>query len=188
MLRIRHRQDALAAQNASRGVAVSASRIAFECIPPRRAGRAGAQAWNGPTGTSRCSGSASNLIVACTRARFTDSDPAGNRIPGAPASVASAALTFARDTGWFGAIKSRCFGPRPLIEDDSAHSLASLIFNARLGYRFGKRTARPARRAGPVLTPGPTSSIIITCHACRASRSRASATATSTPPSRWRSG
>jgi outer membrane receptor protein involved in Fe transport len=28
------------------------------------------------------------------------------------------------------------FGPRPLIEDDSVHSLASLIFNARAGYRF----------------------------------------------------
>jgi outer membrane receptor protein involved in Fe transport len=32
--------------------------------------------------------------------------------------------------------KSRYFGPRPLIEDDSVHSLSSLIFNARAGYRF----------------------------------------------------
>jgi outer membrane receptor protein involved in Fe transport len=45
-------------------------------------------------------------------------------------------VTFGRDTGWFGALKARYFGPRPLIEDDSVHSQASLIFNARAGYRF----------------------------------------------------
>lgn len=40
------------------------------------------------------------------------------------------------ETGWFGALKGRYFGPRPLIEDDSVRSLSSLIFNARVGYRF----------------------------------------------------
>ena len=77
-----------------------------------------------------------DLDVAYTKARFTNFDPAGDRIPGAPAWVGSAAVTFGNETGWFGALKARYFGPRPLIEDDSIRSLASLIFNARAGYRF----------------------------------------------------
>ncbi len=77
-----------------------------------------------------------DLDVAYTRARFTDFDPAGDRVPGAPAWIASGAVTFGEETGWFGALKARYFGPRPLIEDDSVHSLSSLIFNARAGYRF----------------------------------------------------
>ena len=77
-----------------------------------------------------------DLDVAYTRARFTDFDPAGDRIPGAPAWIASGAVTLGNETGWFGALKARYFGPRPLIEDDSVHSLSSLIFNARAGYRF----------------------------------------------------
>lgn len=77
-----------------------------------------------------------DLDVAYTKARFTDFDPAGDRIPGAPAWVGSAAIVVGGETGWFGALKARYFGPRPLIEDDSVRSLSSLIFNARAGYRF----------------------------------------------------
>ena len=77
-----------------------------------------------------------DLDVAYTRARFTDVDPAGDRIPGAPAWIASGGVTFGADTGWFGALRGRYFGPRPLIEDDGVRSLSSLIFNARAGYRF----------------------------------------------------
>ncbi|WP_082907751.1 TonB-dependent receptor domain-containing protein [Bradyrhizobium neotropicale] len=77
-----------------------------------------------------------DLDVAYTRARFTDFDPAGDSIPGAPAWVASGAVTLGGDTGWFGALKARYFGPRPLIEDDSVRSQPSLIFNARAGYKF----------------------------------------------------
>ncbi|MBR1268998.1 TonB-dependent receptor [Bradyrhizobium sp. AUGA SZCCT0222] len=77
-----------------------------------------------------------DLDVAYTRARFTDFDVAGDRIPGAPAWIASGAVTFGNETGWFGALKGRYFGPRPLVEDDSVRSLSSLIFNARAGYRF----------------------------------------------------
>ncbi|WP_433995761.1 TonB-dependent receptor [Bradyrhizobium diazoefficiens] len=77
-----------------------------------------------------------DLDVAQTHARFTDFDPAGAHIPGAPAWVASSAITLGGDTGWFGSLKARYFGPRPLIEDDSVRSKASLIFNARAGYRF----------------------------------------------------
>ncbi|HXI06607.1 MAG: TonB-dependent receptor domain-containing protein [Bradyrhizobium sp.] len=77
-----------------------------------------------------------DLDVAYTKARFTDFDIAGDRIPGAPAWVGSASVVVGGETGWFGALKARYFGPRPLIEDDSVRSLSSLIFNARAGYRF----------------------------------------------------
>ncbi|WP_065754680.1 TonB-dependent receptor domain-containing protein [Bradyrhizobium paxllaeri] len=77
-----------------------------------------------------------DLDVAYTRARFTDFDPAGNFIPGAPAWVAAGGVTFGSETGWFGVLRGRYFGPRPLIEDDSVRSQPSLIFNARAGYRF----------------------------------------------------
>ena len=77
-----------------------------------------------------------DLDVAYTRARFSDFDPAGDFIPGAPAWVAAGGVTFGGERGWFGALRGRYFGPRPLIEDDSVRSQASLIFNARAGYKF----------------------------------------------------
>ncbi|MET0677978.1 MAG: TonB-dependent receptor [Bradyrhizobium sp.] len=77
-----------------------------------------------------------DLDAAYTQARFTDFDPAGAFIPGAPAWIVSGGVTFGEETGWFGALRGRYFGSRPLIEDDSVRSLSSLIFNARAGYRF----------------------------------------------------
>jgi outer membrane receptor protein involved in Fe transport len=44
--------------------------------------------------------------------------------------------TLGEETGWFGALKARYFGPRPLIEDASVRSLASFIVNARVGYKW----------------------------------------------------
>jgi outer membrane receptor protein involved in Fe transport len=76
------------------------------------------------------------LDVAATRARFTDFDPAGNRVPGAPNVVSSFAVTVGQELGWFGAVKMRYFGPRPLIEDNSSRSPSTTLVNARLGYRF----------------------------------------------------
>jgi outer membrane receptor protein involved in Fe transport len=76
------------------------------------------------------------LEIAATRARFTDFGPAGNRIPGAPNVVSSFGVTFGRQVGWYGAVKMRYFGPRPLIEDDSVRSDSTTLVNARLGYRF----------------------------------------------------
>jgi hypothetical protein len=74
--------------------------------------------------------------LAYARARFSDFDPAGDRIPGAPAWIASGGVTFGGTSGWFGALRGRYFGPRPLVEDDSVRSTPSLIFNARAGYIF----------------------------------------------------
>jgi outer membrane receptor protein involved in Fe transport len=74
--------------------------------------------------------------LAATKARFTDFDPAGDRVPGATGMVASASIVLGGPTGWFGALKMRHFGPRPLIEDDSVRSTPTTLFNARIGYKF----------------------------------------------------
>ena len=38
--------------------------------------------------------------------------------------------------GWFGGVRVRYFGPRPLIEDNSVRSGPSTPVSARLGYKF----------------------------------------------------
>jgi hypothetical protein len=77
-----------------------------------------------------------DVDFAATRARFTDFDPVGNHIPGAPEIVASAGVTLGEKTGWFGAAKLRYFGSRPLVEDDSVRSPVTALVNARLGYAW----------------------------------------------------
>lgn len=52
------------------------------------------------------------------------------------ALVASAGFTIGHQTGWFGGANLRYFGPRPLIEDNSARSPAIALVNARPRYRF----------------------------------------------------
>ena len=49
----------------------------------------------------------------------------------------SAGLTF-HDVygGWFGGVKVRYFGPRPLIEDNSVRSNSTTTVSARIGYKF----------------------------------------------------
>jgi outer membrane receptor protein involved in Fe transport len=74
--------------------------------------------------------------LATTHARFTDTDPAGNHIPGAPDMVASAGFTAGRELGWFGGMRLRYFGVRPLIEDNSVRSGATALVDARVGYRY----------------------------------------------------
>lgn len=78
--------------------------------------------------------------LAVSHARFRDSDVAGNYIPGAVSSTANLGLTIDQLGPWFGALRFRYFGPRPLIEDKSVHSSGSALTNLRLGYKFDKRT------------------------------------------------
>ena len=74
--------------------------------------------------------------LTVTNARFSDVDPAGNRIPEAPTTIASAGITFGEGLGWFGAMRFRYFGPRPLIEDNAVRSKPTALLNGRLGYNF----------------------------------------------------
>jgi hypothetical protein len=76
--------------------------------------------------------------LAYSRARFTDDDPVGDRIPGAIEGVASVGMTMDRPQGWIGGARLRYFGPRPLIEDDSVRSDATTLINLEVGYRFGR--------------------------------------------------
>ncbi|MDB5372811.1 MAG: TonB-dependent receptor [Belnapia sp.] len=81
-------------------------------------------------------GLAFDFDVAATRARFTEADPAGRYIPGAPNLVLAAGVTLDEGIGWFGATRLRYFGARPLTEDNSQRTRATALVNARLGYRF----------------------------------------------------
>jgi hypothetical protein len=94
--------------------------------------------------------------IAVTRARFRGDDseqaatyaslagyPAsqignapGNFIPGAPNMIATAGVRLGEATGWFGALRYRYFGPRPLTEDGAFVSPATGLLNGQFGYRF----------------------------------------------------
>ncbi|TWI64410.1 outer membrane receptor protein involved in Fe transport [Pseudoduganella lurida] len=78
--------------------------------------------------------------LAYARGRYKDSDPAGDHIPGAVEGVAQFAATFTPEGPWSGAIRARWFGPRPLVEDNSVRSAASMTLNGRVAYQFGRRT------------------------------------------------
>lgn len=76
-----------------------------------------------------------DLDLALTDASFSGIDPAGNEIPGAIDQVASAGLNFNGEKGWYGSLRYRHFGERPLVEDGSVKSDSFDAFNLRLGYR-----------------------------------------------------
>ncbi|PKO47306.1 MAG: TonB-dependent receptor [Betaproteobacteria bacterium HGW-Betaproteobacteria-4] len=79
--------------------------------------------------------------LAWSHARFRDHDPlVGDHIPGAVTTTANIGLTLDHLGPWFGAMRLRYFGPRPLIEDNSVRSGASALTNLRVGYKFGRRT------------------------------------------------
>ena len=98
--------------------------------PSRRSGIEFANYWH-PTNAVTV-----DADVSLSRARFRDDDPAGSRIPGAIGRVASVGLSVDRGD-WFGGLRLRYFGPRPLIEDNSVRSSSSLLVNLRAGYWIG---------------------------------------------------
>lgn len=75
-----------------------------------------------------------------SRARFRDDAPEGNRIPNAVETVIAAGATV-HDVfgGFFGGPRLRFFGPRALIEDNSARSNSTLLLSAMLGYQFNNK-------------------------------------------------
>jgi outer membrane receptor protein involved in Fe transport len=77
--------------------------------------------------------------LAWSRARFSDYDPAGDRIPGAVENVASVGLAIDHPSGWFGGARFRHFGEAPLIEDDRVRSSPTTLVNLEAGYRFWER-------------------------------------------------
>ncbi len=74
--------------------------------------------------------------LSFSRARFRDSNPVGDRIPGAVDTVVAAGLSVDEVSGFFGSLRLRYFGPRALLEDDRVRSPASTTVNALLGYEL----------------------------------------------------
>jgi hypothetical protein len=54
--------------------------------------------------------------------------------------VAQLAATVTPAGPWYGALRLRWFGPRPLVEDNSVRSKASATVNGRLAYKLAART------------------------------------------------
>jgi len=79
-----------------------------------------------------------DLDLSLSRARFTDFDPVGDRIPGAIEKVASFGATVDEFAGWSFTWQTRYFGPRPLIEDNSVRSRTTILTDLRAGYRLEK--------------------------------------------------
>ena len=79
-----------------------------------------------------------DLDLSWSHARFRDDDPAGDFIPGAVETVVAAGLTYADPSGFFGGVRVRHFGPRPLIEDDSVRSQDSTLVYLQLGQRLNE--------------------------------------------------
>jgi hydrogenase/urease accessory protein HupE len=82
-----------------------------------------------------------DLDVSWSKARFRDDAPEGRHVPGSIETVVAAGITLEEWRGFFGSARLRFFGPRPLIEDDSARSDATLLVSAQLGYRWDERWA-----------------------------------------------
>ena len=71
---------------------------------------------------------------------FTESElENGDEIPGALSTVISNGVTAVSEMGLFASIRGRYFGPRYLVEDGSAESGSSLLFNLRTGYNVNEQ-------------------------------------------------
>jgi hypothetical protein len=79
-----------------------------------------------------------DLETSYTKTRFSDSDPAGEKIPGSIPLVVSAGVTARLDSGWFSTLRVRHFGAYPLIEDNSVKSDGSTLVNLRAGREWGR--------------------------------------------------
>lgn len=77
--------------------------------------------------------------LAVSSARFRDTDAAGARIPGAVGVVASVGVGVDPGERWFGGLRLRHFGARPLIEDNSVRSAPSTLTNLKVGFRLDRK-------------------------------------------------
>ena len=119
----------------------SASELVFsgdagDTAPSRASKRSGIE-WNNHYVASRRL--LLDLDLAWSRARYTETDPAGQYVPGSVEKVVSFGATLNDAGPWSGAFQMRYFGPRPLIEDDSVRSASTAIAYLRAGYRIDRR-------------------------------------------------
>ncbi len=83
-----------------------------------------------------------DLEYAYTDASFADSSPEGDEIPGAIEHVWQAGISAQFHNGWFGSLRLRYFGERPLEESGDVKSDNSTIANLRMGYTQGPWTVK----------------------------------------------
>lgn len=76
-----------------------------------------------------------DLEYAYTDAEYSESAPEGNAIPGAVKNVLQAGVNADFSSGWFGSLRTRYFGGRPLVENGAVESDSSVVWNLRMGYR-----------------------------------------------------
>jgi len=81
-----------------------------------------------------------DLDLAWAHSRFVNEENQQTLIPGAVSSTANVGLTFDNQGPWFGSIRLRYVGPRPLTEDGNIKSSASSLANMRLGYKINAHT------------------------------------------------
>jgi outer membrane receptor protein involved in Fe transport len=79
--------------------------------------------------------------VAFTRARYSDVDVmgVGDRVPGAIEGVATFTAAVDNLGPYYGSMRLRYFGPRPLIEDNTLRSNSTTLLSARAGYKFDRK-------------------------------------------------
>ena len=108
---------------------------------PNRASRRSGIEWNNhwqleALGGPQWRGWLVDVDLAASRARFTDTAPEGDHVPGAVNRVLSAGVTWADAASpWFGQFQLRHFGPRDLVEDGSQRSSATTLAYLRGGWR-----------------------------------------------------
>ena len=76
-----------------------------------------------------------DLEYAITDATFTDYAREGDHIPGSIEQVVQTGVSVDFPGGWFGSLRLRYFGERPLIEDGSVKSDDATVVNLRVGYQ-----------------------------------------------------
>ena len=77
--------------------------------------------------------------LSWSHARFTETDPVGDHVPGSVGTVVSGGVTLDSLHNVYGSLRLRYFGPRALIEDNSVRSQATSLLNFEGGYKLSKR-------------------------------------------------
>ena len=77
--------------------------------------------------------------LSASKSEFSNFDPMGNRIPGSINRVAALGASVNEQGAWSGTLQMRYFGPRPLLANNSVQSASTLLWNARVGYKFDSK-------------------------------------------------
>ncbi|HKD19431.1 MAG TPA: TonB-dependent receptor, partial [Thermoanaerobaculia bacterium] len=77
-----------------------------------------------------------DLDLSFSKARYRDDAPVGNLVPGSVQNVVVGGISVDHVGDFYGSVRVRYFGPRPLIEDGSVSSKSSTTLSALVGYEF----------------------------------------------------